>query len=133
MDGAHGDEHESGALDELLRAPRPLDRLVERERGVREQVLAALVADLPRVERFGPPVHLSPRNALALVDQRCQDPCLANPGRPERQSEAVVVADAFGQRAKGRQTDAEGRRSSAGRFRAATRCGSPDRRSSVRT
>jgi hypothetical protein len=48
--GADCNKDECGPLYELFGSSRPFDRLFERERGMRKQVLADLVTDLPVVE-----------------------------------------------------------------------------------
>lgn len=50
VDGQLGHHHEAGPLHELRVTLRPFDRLLIREFRIDEEFVAALVADVPRIE-----------------------------------------------------------------------------------
>jgi hypothetical protein len=103
-------EDEARALHEFFGPLHPLARLGQREGREAEEVLAALVADLPVVEAHRPPIHLRLGHAIALVDQRRQYPRLAHRHGPEGEREIVVEADAPRRCAQLRQARPEGGR-----------------------
>jgi hypothetical protein len=93
MGGEDGGKDEARALHELFASSCPRDHLGDPKRRAPEQILAALVTDLPAVEALRPAIHLRLGHALRNVDQRCQNPRLTNGVQPQVQGELVVRAD----------------------------------------
>jgi hypothetical protein len=88
----------------------PHDHLVEREGSVVEQVLVALVADLPGVEALGPAIHLTLGHPFGARRSATRGSVPREPCPPECESKLVVAPDTSRQRAQRRRPDAEGAR-----------------------
>ena len=87
---------EGGAFDPRILRSAPLLHLVVCVGRLVEEVGRHLVAQIPRVERRRPVVHLRRRHQLGVVHHAGQNPRFVSAGLPERQREAVVAPPGFG-------------------------------------
>lgn len=106
VNGESGHHHKAGASDKFFRIRGPRPGFFPSIGCLVKHICAGLVADIPRIKRSRPAIHLARCDEAWFFDETGQQPSLVYSCSPEFAGQLVVGADHFGASAKFNDGDA---------------------------